>query len=324
VIYQFLDYSSNTPTNALPRYQIHADDEKGVVYVGDHDYMKIHAFSFDSTYLGRVEETEGNLGAPTDFTIYEGVFPPLSTFELPDSDFEAGTDINAPLTLKNHRNLPIGSEFPASSDTYSIEATGLIPGTNFSSTITGSIEYDRTTPSSSAVTASLKIPYVGDWTISLTGGNSNPQSFFGSPTSITVSPAPTDPESCTTAFPTVITAGSDFTATVFTSDTFLNPTSHAGDTFSFALDDGRPLSTVARAGASTSVVYSDIMTRAGSYKLTVTFDDKEVAGSPLNFEVRSLACVRTSILQGWGEGEMGLGGLEQRRARWKKFSLHLV
>ncbi|GMI52911.1 hypothetical protein TeGR_g3528 [Tetraparma gracilis] len=105
-------------------YQIHADAEKGVVYVGDHDFMKIHAFLFDGTYLGRVEETEGNLGAPSDFTIYEGAFPPLSTFELPDSDdFEAGTDISAPLTLKNHRNLPIGAEYPASPDIYSIEAT---------------------------------------------------------------------------------------------------------------------------------------------------------------------------------------------------------
>ncbi|GMI28514.1 hypothetical protein TeGR_g9793 [Tetraparma gracilis] len=271
-------------------YQIHADAEKGVVYVGDHDNMKIHAFFFDGTYLGRVEETEGNLGAPTDFTIYEGAFPPLSTFELPDSDvFEAGTDITAPLTLKNHRNLPIGAEYPALPGIYSIEATGLIPGTNFSTTITGSIEYDHASPSSSAPTAYLNIPYVGDWTISLTGGNSNPQSFFGSPTFITVSPAPTDPESCTTTFPTVITAGSDFTVTVSTSDAFLNPTSHADDTFMFALDDGRPPSSVVRAGASASVVYSDIMTRAGSYKLNVTLDNKEVAGSPLNFEVLAAA-----------------------------------
>jgi hypothetical protein len=173
------------------------------VYVSDHDYMKIHAFSFDSTYLGRVEETEGNLGAPTDFTIYEGAFPPLSTFELPDSDvFEAGTDITVPLTLKNHRNLPIGAEYPALPGIYSIEATGLIPGTNYSSTITGSVEYNRIAASSAALTAALKIPFVGDWTISLTGGNSNPQSFFGSPTSITISPAPTDPASCTTTSPT--------------------------------------------------------------------------------------------------------------------------
>ncbi|GMI31014.1 hypothetical protein TeGR_g8912, partial [Tetraparma gracilis] len=140
-------------------YQIHADVEKGVVYVSDHDYMKIHAFFFDGTYLGRVEETEGNLGAPTDFTIYEGAFPPLSTFELPDSDvFEAGTDITVPLTLKNHRNVPIGAEFPALPGIYSIEATGIIPGTNISSTITGSIEYDRAAPSSAALTSTLKIP----------------------------------------------------------------------------------------------------------------------------------------------------------------------
>ncbi|GMI19981.1 hypothetical protein TeGR_g175 [Tetraparma gracilis] len=271
-------------------YQIHADAEKGVVYVGDHDYTKVHAFYFDGAYLGRVEETEGNLGAPSDFTIYEGAYPPLSTFELPDSDVsEAGTDITVPLTLKNHRNLPIGSEFPASPDIYSIEATGLIPGTNYSSTITGSIGYDRAAPSSSALTASLKIPFIGDWTISLTGGNSNPQSFFGSPTSVTIFPASTDPASCTTTFPTVITAGSDFTATVSTFDAFLNPTSHAGNTFKFALDDGRLSSSVTRTDASASVDFSDIMTRAGSYKLEVTFDDKEVAGSPLYFEVLAAA-----------------------------------
>ncbi|GMI42458.1 hypothetical protein TeGR_g13702 [Tetraparma gracilis] len=271
-------------------YQIHADDEKGVVYVGDHDYMKIHAFFFDGTYLGRVEEMEGNLGAPTDFTIYEGAFPPLSTLELPDSGvFEAGTDITAPLTLKNHRNVPIGDEYPARPGIYSIEATGLIPGTNYSSTITGSIEYKDDAPSSAALTASLNIPFVGDWTISLTGGNSNPQSFFGSPTTITVFPAPTDPASCTTTSPTVITAGSDFTATVSTFDAFLNPTSHAADTFSFALDDGRPPSSVVRAGTSASVVYSDTMTRAGSYELEVIFHDEEISVSPLNFDVLAAA-----------------------------------
>ena len=187
------------------------------MYVSDHDYMKIHAFFFDGTYLGRVEETEGNLGAPADFTIYEGAFPPLSTFELPASN-TAGTDIVVPLQLNNHRDLPIAPEFPSPPASYTLEATGTLPGTNFTSTITGSVAQDELASSATSLSASLNIPFAGTWEVSVKGGTSNPQSFLDSPATVTILAAPTDPSSCTTTFANIISAGAFFSATTLAFD----------------------------------------------------------------------------------------------------------
>ncbi|GMI27027.1 hypothetical protein TeGR_g3261 [Tetraparma gracilis] len=49
-----------------------------------------------------------------------------------------------------------------------VSATGLIPGTNFSTTIAGKIGVDRSAPPHSALTASLSIPYAGEWSFRVT------------------------------------------------------------------------------------------------------------------------------------------------------------
>ncbi|GMI22403.1 hypothetical protein TeGR_g11420, partial [Tetraparma gracilis] len=56
--------------------------------------------------------------------------------------------------------------------------------------------YDETSPAHASLTASVVIPYAGDWTLDVTQGTYNVQHFLGSPHLITVAPAATDPASC--------------------------------------------------------------------------------------------------------------------------------
>jgi hypothetical protein len=147
--------------------------------------------------------------------------------------------------------------------------------------------YNKYSPAHASLTASVVIPYAGNWSVSVTQGTYNVQHFLGSPHLITVAAAATDPASCEADFPVVVQAGSAFTALVFTFDEFENPTSHPEDYFNFTYVGEDASMTVSRDGASPDVKFSELMTSAGSYKLNVTFADTgdEIAGSPLNFDV---------------------------------------
>ncbi|GMI33154.1 hypothetical protein TeGR_g6688, partial [Tetraparma gracilis] len=80
--------------------------------------------------------------------------------------------------------------------------------------------YNKNSPAHASLTASVVIPYAGDWTLDVTQGTYNVQHFLGSPHLITVAPAATDPASCALETPLgrSITAGSSFEAIVETFD----------------------------------------------------------------------------------------------------------
>jgi hypothetical protein len=100
--------------------------------------------------------------------------------------------------------------------------------------------YDKTSPAHASLTASVVIPYAGDWTLEVTQGTYNVQHFLGSPRLITVAAAATDPASCVVDFPKgrSITAGSSFEAVVKPFDEFENPTSHPEDSFKSRVELG--------------------------------------------------------------------------------------
>ncbi|GMI36532.1 hypothetical protein TeGR_g6885, partial [Tetraparma gracilis] len=100
--------------------------------------------------------------------------------------------------------------------------------------------YDKNSPAHASLTASVVIPYAGDWSVSVTQGTYNVQHFFGSPHLITVAAAATDPASCVVEFPEgrSITAGSSFEASVKPFDEFKNPTSHPEDSFKSRVELG--------------------------------------------------------------------------------------
>ena len=93
--------------------------------------------------------------------------------------------------------------------------------------------YDKNSPAHASLTASVVIPYAGDWSVSVTQGTYNVQHFLGSPRLITVAAAATDPASCVIDVPAGkrIIAGSSFEAAV----------QHIGDLpLARVLDDENP------------------------------------------------------------------------------------
>ena len=243
-------------------YSLTLDDVKEVVYVSDHNYMKIHAFTFDGAYLGRLEDTEGDMGSPSVMAISPAPFAPLSIFEEIASTAIAGEEIATTLTLRDHLNTDLPASSPAQ---YHVRATGLIPGTNHSTTVEGAVKGSAKGPNEGLV-AAIGINYSGDWLLSITGGSKNEQNFLGSPLLVTVNPAATEPTNSEAEFDKVVTAGDVFTLDITTIDAFRNPTE--GTEFSFSCCNG------------------ETMTKAGEYMVSV---DPAIKGNPFRFDVKPAA-----------------------------------
>ncbi|GMI30323.1 hypothetical protein TeGR_g14635 [Tetraparma gracilis] len=139
--------------------------------------------------------------------------------------------------------------------------------------------YKKYTPAHYSLTASVVIPYAGDWTLEVTQDTYNVQHFLGSPHLITVAAAATDPAECVVTYPKVVTAGSIFTATVSASDSYSNPTDDPADDFKAMLDSSDTPS------AMSERTFSEVMTTAGSKALTILLDETEISNSPATFQV---------------------------------------
>ncbi|GMI20413.1 hypothetical protein TeGR_g7083 [Tetraparma gracilis] len=151
--------------------------------------------------------------------------------------------------------------------------------------------YDPSSPAHAALTASVVIPYAGDWTLDVTQGTYNVQHFLGSPQLVTVAPAGTDPASCVVDFPNgrIIVAGNPFDAVIMPFDEFKNPTSHPEDSFKSRVELGNSEENFGnRHVLPADHTFSEMQTIAGAYKLYLYHANtqREVAGSPIGFDVR--------------------------------------
>ena len=137
-----------------------------------------------------------------------GVSPPATA--------TAGSPIDAPLPPRDASNTPLPDSYPIETDLpfYRIIATGLRDG--LPTTLTGLV--------SSSTLATIIIPYVGNFIISITSSLTNPQILQNGAFQNSVDTAPTDPASSTTSYDRVITAGSLSTANFTTFDAFDNST----------------------------------------------------------------------------------------------------
>jgi hypothetical protein len=127
--------------------------------------------------------------------------------------------------------------------------------------------HKKYSPAHASLTASVVIPYAGDWTLDVTQGTYNVQHFLGSPRLITVVPAATDPTSCVVEIPSSrsITAGSPFEAIVKTFDEFENPTSHIEDSFKSRVELGNSEENFGnRHVLSSDHTFSELQTVAGA------------------------------------------------------------
>ncbi|GMI24899.1 hypothetical protein TeGR_g14185 [Tetraparma gracilis] len=264
------------------------DPIKRLVFVVSNYYSDVLVLDFDGQFLAPLTSSRGALMHPDAMAQRPGLFAPLSPSLLLSSLPAAGERIEVALVMMDAYNFTVSADHSTSAHDLALEvsASGYITGTNFTTTIEGEILYNKDSPAHASLTASVVIPYAGDWSVSVTQGTYNVQHFLGSPHLIKVAPAPTAPANCEADFPILVKAGSNFTATVSTFDAFENPTVHPGDSFTFKHVGENASATVFRDDAST-VTFSELMTSARSYKLNVTFADTgaQIANSPLNFDV---------------------------------------
>ncbi|GMI55003.1 hypothetical protein TeGR_g1890, partial [Tetraparma gracilis] len=128
--------------------------------------------------------------------------------------------------------------------------------------------YNKISPAHASLTASVVIPYAGDWTVDVTQGTYNVQHFLGSPQVVTVAPAGTDPASCVVEIPNgrSITAGSSFEAVVRPFDDFENPTSHPEDSFKSRVELGNSEENFGnRHVLSSDHTFSELQTVVGAF-----------------------------------------------------------
>ncbi|GMI32242.1 hypothetical protein TeGR_g5448, partial [Tetraparma gracilis] len=202
--------------------------------------------------------------------------------------------------------------------------------------------HDPSSPAHASLTASVVIPYAGDWTLDVTQGTYNVQHFLGSPHLITVAAAATDPASCVVKIPggRSITAGSSFEAIVETFDEFENPTSHPEDSFKSRVELGNSEENFGnRHVLPPDHTFSEIQTVAGAYKLFLyhTNTQREVAGSPFSFDVLPAAASADASTHNidfdefesskyWSDGGKRHNGatneIEEEEAGWKESVIH--
>ncbi|GMI19877.1 hypothetical protein TeGR_g9691, partial [Tetraparma gracilis] len=274
------------PTNVL------VDPIKRLVFVVDLFYSDVLVLDFDGAFLAPLASSRGALMLPRAMAQRPGLYAPLSPSHPPSSLPAAGERIEVALSMMDAYNFTVSNSHPTSAHDLALEvsASGYITGTNFTTTIAGEILYDKNSPAHASLTASVVIPYAGDWSVSVTQGTYNVQHFLGSPQVVTLAPAGTDPASCVVEIPNgrSITAGSSFEAVVRPFDGFENPTSHSEDSFKSRVELGNSEENFGnRHVLSSDHTFSELQTVAGAYKLFLyhTNTQREVAGSPISFDV---------------------------------------
>ena len=267
-------------------YNVEVDAVKELVYVADLLYSAIYVFSFTGDYIGRPTNSMGALLSPNAMALRPAPLPSLSSV-TPTASLTAGIPYQTTLTLRDSANSPLSPTYPLEAELYRyrITATGFFPGTEIASIIEGTISL-----SSNTLTASLTIPYAGNFTVAVTEGLTNPQTLLDGAFQVTVNPAPTDPLLCASTFPTAITAGSPFALTLSPFDSFSNPTSHAADEFDYYFDgdfDDSGRTALTRTPPETHFAASRTTTVAGTHSLHVFHrnTETEVGGSPFYFQV---------------------------------------
>ena len=134
--------------------------------------------------------------------------------------------------------------------------------------------YNKNSPVHASLTASVVIPYAGDWTLDVTQGTYNVQHFLGSPHLITVAAAATDPASCTTKLSSNLEVGGLLTASISTFDLLGNPTADPSDALTYWLNDD---STPVLLDGNTVSAQVDV---PGLQLLHVAVNGVEIGGSP--------------------------------------------
>ncbi|GMI53207.1 hypothetical protein TeGR_g7560, partial [Tetraparma gracilis] len=148
------------------------DPIKRLVFVVDNLYTDVLVLDFDGAFLAPLASSRGALIQPRAMAQRPGLYAPISPSHPPSSLPAAGERIEVALAMMDAYNSTVSNSHPTSAHDLALEvsATGYITGTNFTTTIAGAILYDEDSPAHASLTASVVIPYAGDWSVSVTQG----------------------------------------------------------------------------------------------------------------------------------------------------------
>jgi len=257
-------------------HSVVVDELKELVFVGDQmpGAWGIHVFDFDATYIGRLPNL--GLGLPEGIGIKPGLHVALSTARPRNNIVSAGEIVLIPITLRDSLSQILPHDHPIDAEKDNFVITATTPGFP---AITGTVAYDPSAFPHDSLAASILLTSLGNWSITISKSTRLSQTLADMPFSVLVLAAPTNPSKTLTALTSVVPAGSNFSASFSSFDSYNNPTTHPEDTF-LCLLNGKPSGNVIS-------FFSKTMTVAGSYRLAVmhTPTNTPVKNSPFFFQV---------------------------------------
>ncbi|GMH47308.1 hypothetical protein TrLO_g8680, partial [Triparma laevis f. longispina] len=263
-----------------PKY-IEVDVSKRVVYVlGSYGTW---ALDFDGNYIHWLNTADSAAA----FNFRPHVAFQASRIQTTGSDSKAGSIIELPLDLNDHRNKTLSDEFDFAdiSSKILVRAEGYIrtiaDGLSAKIEINGDIEHSGT-----SMTAKLGINFAGVWQVHVSGEISGSQvEFMNSPFNLTVAPDDTDASKTEVDFPSEVVAGNKFEGRFELYDAYQNPTSFSRDRL-FAVDPSNSLgSLVKSSNGFWDYSTNQNLTKSGPYTLEVTLWNEHIIGSPFRYDV---------------------------------------
>ncbi|GMH85967.1 hypothetical protein TrVE_jg2680 [Triparma verrucosa] len=271
-----------TPTNIWLPDCVEVDMSKKVVYVlGNH---RLFVLDFDGNYIRRA-----NWADTTNYR-YSFAFRPHEAFQIskiqsPASASKAGTVIELPLDVNDHRNISLSEDFDflQVADKITVRAEGYIQtvqdGLVAKIDVAGDVEHSGT-----SMTAKLGINSAGVWTVHVSGESGGVQvEFMNSPFILTVEPEVTDASKTEVIHLTSdIVAGEKFVGRFKLYDAYQNPTNWAGDRLY-----AEPVGDLIKSDGVWEYSSKQALTTSGTHTIDITLgsDEVHVNGSPFEFTV---------------------------------------
>ena len=216
---------------------ISVDTVHELVYIADYAEDTVLVFTYQGgDPIARLGKKGGDMKNTVAMSVRPGFYTPFSTFTPPRASDKliAGNPITMPVFLHDtyNSNVTEASLFQASR--FSVRAAGhavLADGTTTSVTSDGSVVVGGDVESAT-LSSEIVLNIAGNWSISIMeSGVAVPTHFRGSPFTISVFAAETDPTKCKASLPPSVTAGQTLHVDISTYDQFGNPTLYESSRF---------------------------------------------------------------------------------------------
>ncbi|GMH85965.1 hypothetical protein TrVE_jg2679 [Triparma verrucosa] len=260
---------------------VEVDISKKIVYILGSFAM--WAVDFDGNYIFHLDTDDG----PTGFAFRPHEAFQISKIQPPASTSKAGTVIELPLDVNDHRNISLSDNFDflQVADKITVRAEGYIQtvqdGLVAKIDVAGDVEH-----SSTSMTAKLGINSAGVWTVYVSGESGGVQvEFMNSPFILTVEPEVTDASKTEVIHLTSdIVAGEKFVGRFKLFDAYQNPTNWLGDRLY-----AEPAGDLVKSDGVWEYSSTLTPTTSGIYSIEITLGSNKdhIYGSPFQYTVKA-------------------------------------